>query len=203
MEMIGGRYLFYLFSWIGWIMTTFLMNKSKYRLRLSFVLLMLMIASQLYFRVSIYQVHAGSFILFLVGIILMIHQNMSKFLLVLYSEIVAMIYCVFHFLIILNPSLIIFPKEYMVGIILCISCFGLTTHLLKSITILLVGSFQGEILLHFFLQEYEVLHEIGSIEYLTSTLIGTFVFILFQIVSNLFSSIGKVNQNYWKGMNGL
>lgn len=203
MEMIGGRYLFYLFSWIGWIMTTFFMNKSKYRLRLSFVLLMLMISSQLYFRVSIYQVHAGSFILFLVGIILMIHQNMSKFLLVLYSEIVAMIYCVFHFLIILNPSLIIFPKEYMVGIILCISCFGLTTHLLKSITILLVGSFQGEILFHFFLQEYEVLHEIGSIEYLTSTLIGTFVFILFQIVSNLFSSIGKVNQNYWKGMNGL
>lgn len=203
MEMIGGRYLFYLFSWIGWIMTTFLMNKSKYRLQLSFILLMLMISSQLYFRVSIYQVHTGSFILFLVGIILMIHQNMSKFLLVLYSEIVAMIYCVFHFLIILNPSLIIFPKEYMVGIILCISCFGLTTHLLKSITILLVGSFQGEILLHFFLQEYEVLHEIGSIEYLTSTLIGTFVFILFQIVSNLFSSIGKVNQNYWKGMNGL
>lgn len=195
--------MFFYFSWICWIMVTFLSNKSKKRLGLSIFLLLLINFSQIYVQVQIFQLNIGGLFVCVVGLIILTLEKGPKIFIVFYSGIISMIYCILHFLVIQNPTIFIFPEVYLLTLIIFFSCMILTMNLNKIVTILFIGTYQGEFMLRFFLQEYEVIHEVGSSGYLEIISLSLFIILVFENIINVFSKLFKKNQKYGKGMSIL
>lgn len=195
--------MFYCFSWAGWIITTFLSKKNKKRLNNSLFLLLLICLSQLYIQISIFQFYIGGILVALYGILVLLKVKSSKILIIFYSIIIAMIYCIFHFLSIHDPTILFIPQEYMLLILLCTCCYFFTRGFYQILTIFIVGTFQGDLFLRYFLRSYETVHQIGTIDYLGMVAMGYIVFLSFYLISVGFSKIFDKNQYYEKGWKEL
>lgn len=195
--------MFYCVAWFGWIVTTFFMKKKRKRMYMSIFLLLVIVWAQKYIIVSGFYISLGGICLFLYGVLLIVMEKYSTTLFVLYGGIIGMIYCIFHFFIMYNPILIKIPQDIILLVILCISSCILMTSIKKSIAIFIVGSFQGDVLTRFFLREYEVIHVVGSIEYLTIVIAGIGIFSLLEELAMVVTYLTVEKYSREKGMSSV
>lgn len=200
MEMIGGEDMFYLISWIGWIIVTFFDRKNKNRLYFTIFIFFLIICSQIYLKISFFEVNLSGLFILSFGIISIVFTEQSKLKLIFYSGIIGMMYAIAHFLTIQYPTLI--NSFYEISIIITMLIFGIifTTGYLNMIAIYIVGIFQGDLFIRYFLREYELVHIIGDMEYLRIISIGFAMIYFFRRLVKLFNQKVQENNKFEKGL---
>lgn len=195
--------MFYCIAWFGWMITTFFMKKKRKRMYMSIFLLLVIIGAQKYISIFGFYISLGGICIFLYGILLIVLEKYSSILLVVYGGIMGMIYCIFHFFIMYNPILIEIPQDVILLVLLLISSFILMTSMKRSVAIFIVGSFQGDLLTRFFLREYEVIHIVGSVEYLTIVIAGIGIFSLLEGLVVLVKYFTVEKYSHGKGMSSV
>ena len=178
--------MFYWILWVFWIYVTFFMNKQNlYRSKLGSVILVLIILSNVHFKVISFEFYAsGLFILLLSYIILGKKKLGSLLYAFICSFIVTIAYVTFNLFVIYDPVWVIFQKEWMMGI--CFSCLAifLQTSLKDRLLIIVSGTMQGEILYAFYLSKFEFSYPIGTIAYLDVFSLITILLVSWSILEN-------------------
>lgn len=192
--------MFYLISWIGWIIVTFFDRKNKNRLYFTIFIFFLIICSQIYLKISFFEVNLSGLFILSFGIISIVFTEQSKLKLIFYSGIIGMMYAIAHFLTIQYPTLI--NSFYEISIIITMLIFGIifTTGYLNMIAIYIVGIFQGDLFIRYFLREYELVHIIGDMEYLRIISIGFAMIYFFRRLVKLFNQKVQENNKFEKGL---
>jgi len=178
--------MFYWILWVFWIYVTFFMNKQNlYRSKLGSVILVLIILSNVHFKVISFEFYAsGLFILLLSYIILGKKKLGSLLYAFICSFIVTIAYVTFNLFVIYDPVWVIFQKEWMMGI--CFSCLAifLQTSLKDRLLIIVSGTMQGEILYAIYLSKFEFSYPIGTIAYLDVFSLITILLVSWSILEN-------------------
>jgi hypothetical protein len=178
--------MFYWILWVFWIYVTFFMNKQNlYRSKLGSVILVLIILSNVHFKVMSFEFYAsGLFILLLSYIILGKKKLGSLLYAFICSFIVTIAYVTFNLFVIYDPVWVIFQKEWMMGI--CFSCLAifLQTSLKDRLLIIVSGTMQGEILYAIYLSKFEFSYPIGTIAYLDVFSLITILLVSWSILEN-------------------
>lgn len=195
--------MFYFISWVGWIFTTFFMNKNKNRLKLSLILFVLIILSKTTVEINFIQYNFVGIFLFLIGLFLITKEKSWKILLILYSGIIGMIYCIFNFFVIHYPVVIMVPQQYILVAILCICCYMFEDNFKRVVSIFLFGTFQGDLMLRHFLYEFEGVHQVGDMAYLEIIILGLVIFFMFHFIGKFISNNLVKKQYYEKGTREL
>jgi hypothetical protein len=178
--------MFYWILWVFWIYVTFFMNKqNRYRSKLGSVILVLIILSNVHFKIMSFEFYAsGLFILLLSYIILGKKKLGSLLYAFICSFIVTIAYVTFNLFVIYDPVWVIFQKEWMMGI--CFSCLAifLQTSLKDRLLIIVSGTMQGEILYAIYLSKFEFSYPIGTIAYLDVFSLITILLVSWSILEN-------------------
>jgi hypothetical protein len=178
--------MFYWILWVFWIYVTFFMNKQNlYRSKLGSVILVLIILSNVHFKIMSFEFYAsGLFILLLSYIILGKKKLGSLLYAFICSFIVTIAYVTFNLFVIYDPVWVIFQKEWMMGI--CFSCLAifLQTSLKDRLLIIVSGTMQGEILYAIYLSKFEFSYPIGTIAYLDVFSLITILLVSWSILEN-------------------
>ncbi|MEH7415172.1 hypothetical protein V7266_07795 [Neobacillus drentensis] len=163
-----GGLMFYWIFWSFWVYLTFLVDKKNpYRGKLSAIILIVLLLSNLQFHLRGFDIHASGLFL-LVICYTFISQEKQRAIIYYFicSLIVSIGYVTFHLFEIFDPVWIIFKKEWMMGI-----CFGYLSILLQKtlkgrLLITICGTMQGEFLYAYTLSKFPFPYEIGGFEYL-------------------------------------
>lgn len=165
--MMEGSF-FYWILWGVWIYLTFILSKqSQLRYKISAVILLTIILSDIRFQFGSFQITYSGLVLLLLSYFIISKQKLG---LLLYSFICSFIvtvaYVTFHLFEIFDPIWIIFQKEWMMGI-----CFGYLAILLQKglkdrLLMIVCGTMQGELLYSWFLTRFDFSYPIGSLAYL-------------------------------------
>lgn len=173
MKIIGGVWMegsmFYWICWFFWVYLTFMTDKKNpYRLKLSAIILIVILLSNLKFVIwENLEIHAcGIFLLIICYLFFSKEKKGAMFYFFICSLIVSIGYVAFHLFEIFDPIWIIFKKEWMMGI-----CFGYLAILLQKtlkgrLLIVICGTLQGEFLYAYTLSQFSFPYEISSYEYL-------------------------------------
>lgn len=170
--MIGGDAMegaiFYWFSWLGWIWATFFMSKdSRYRLRVSAGLLILIISSPYKTVIMGIDVHLPAFILMMFFILETFKLKHRLFFSVFLSSFILMLgYVSFLLFELFDPVWVIFDRKWMIafGGMIIGSVLQASRHRrLMSIT---AGLILGEVLFSIIMKELSFPYPVASPEFL-------------------------------------
>lgn len=154
---------FYWIAWITWIISTFFMKKTKLRLEISVIMLVLLILTAHSFTIHKLTVNYGLLFLLLYGYIAIFHQSPMK-LMYFYVKnlIITLLYACFYIFSVIDPVWIIFDAKWMLAIGLVYFVLILQTSLRDRIILLIMGVCHGEILYGLLLKQYHFHVTIGS-----------------------------------------
>lgn len=195
--------IFYYLAWLCWGYGTFIMEKGRRRLFLTATVLLLIIFSNTYVPLFQARIYVNGILLLVVGLYLITTDDSSKFISIVYSIILAMVYCIFHFIEIYDPLWIIIPRTYLLSILLCLSSIVLTFRGRRRLGIFFVGTFQGECMLSVTLYGYGFHNQIASLDYLAVISVSFIGFAMMQGVKKLLVFVEHGKQKQVKGMKGL
>lgn len=188
---------FYWFSWMLWIFVTFFMKKNKQRTILSYLILILIIFSNIDLMIGSYQVSL-SFLILLMGCLLM-YTKLSRQLYHLFIAFTIMIGYAAILLWINHTPLWLFIHELILIPFFCsLLVLMLTKSLLNRISTGIFGMLVGEIFYHLILSSYGFYQSIGDLiffDYLFVTLILLIIIHMIQIcVNKLYSLLHDYQQ---------
>ncbi|WP_445492180.1 YphA family membrane protein [Niallia sp. 03133] len=159
--------LFYWFTWIFWIITTFFMKKeNKNRLPYSICLLAAIIASP--YQASVWGYTVSWLLLFILGAMFIYMACLKKavlFYFFLCVFIFMIVYCTFQFLAVLDPIWVIIDQNWMAAIVLMILARLLYSAPSKQIATIIFGSITGDILYGVLLKQYNFYYVIGALKF--------------------------------------
>lgn len=167
---------FYFFSWFGWILVTFFMNKSTMRLVYAIVLLFTIIISQTVITFGEFRIWIGAFFLLFIGIIGISRLSMwKKLYYAVCSTIVGMVYATVHLIELYDPIWIVINHTWFLSILLAYISYVLVRLPVERIFVLCVGAVQGEILITAALEPYGFHEEFGSLLFLDAVACAVFL----------------------------
>jgi hypothetical protein len=160
--------MFYWIGWMYWIFLTFIIDKQKpYRFKLSIIVLVTVILSNIHFIVLGYELYIGGLFLLAVSYFLIGRERQGAIIyFFICSFIVTIAYVTFHLFEIFDPIWIVFKKEWMMGICFSILALLLQKNLKGRLLIIVSGTMQGEFLYAYILSRYHFPYIIGSPAYL-------------------------------------
>lgn len=160
--------MFYWICWSLWVFLTFFLDKQHpYRLKLSAIVLILLLLSNIHFMVGSFEIYASGLFLLVISHLFFSQEKRGAIIYIfICSLIVSIAYATFHLFEIFDPIWIVFKKEWMMGI-----CFGYLAILLQKnlkgrLIIMISGTMQGEFLYAYFLSKYQFPYSIGAYDYL-------------------------------------
>ncbi|WP_156289245.1 YphA family membrane protein [Oceanobacillus salinisoli] len=169
--------LFYWFSWIFWIIVTFLMKKGVLRTLLAYWILFTIIGSSFYFQLGYYTISLSIIILFLGAIVLLSKQPRTLYH--LFSAFTISIgYTAMLFWEKLSPIWIIIPRILLISILIGCLTSILSKAYLGRISVCLFGMIAGEMIYSVILSSYGLQEEIGEMLFL-DTLFCTLLLLTF------------------------
>ncbi|KOP83259.1 hypothetical protein ACFFHH_08385 [Cytobacillus solani] len=180
---------FYWVSWFFWIIATFFMNKNgRSRLMLSLFLLLLII-------VSPYTVVLFNFELSIAGLLLCCPLYSfaarldwkKRMYLLICSFIIMLAYVCFHLFALFDPVWLIFPRNWMLAVILMLLSFVLNGKKIHRMYIVVLGAIQGEFLYALILSKYSFPYVIGSLTFLDVLSLSTILIVLWSGMESLAS----------------
>jgi hypothetical protein len=168
MGMLGGSGLegiiFIGVAWFLWIIATFFMKRnSKERLKISFVLLMLIILSPFQLSFFDFQLNTAAVFLYLYLLVEVIQlKNKIGWYLFITSFIIMLAYVSFLMMELYDPVWVIFDRKWMIGIILVYLCLLLEDNKKLRYYSLLLGTLQGEWIFSFILKRFTFDYPVGD-----------------------------------------
>ena len=182
MEMLGGSDLegivFLGVAWFIWIMATFFLSRtSKERLKIAFIVLMMIILSPYEFTFLDFQINIAAFSLYIYLFVEVVqHKKKSGLYLFLSSFIIMLAYVSFLMMELYDPVWVVFDRKWMVGFILVYICLLLEGSKKLRFYPILLGTLQGELIFSIILNRFSFAYPIGSLSFFDT--IGTALFLL-------------------------
>lgn len=160
--------LFYWAFWSFWIVLTFIVKKhNPYRFKLSAAILIVLILANLHFSILGIDIYlSGLFLLALTYFCLYRMKRIAIIYFFICSFILTIAYVTFHLYEIFDPVMLIFNKNWMMGICLGYLAILLQKTLRERVLLIISGTMQGEILYTYILSKYNFPYTIGSLVYL-------------------------------------
>ncbi|MCT8138877.1 hypothetical protein H1D32_14840 [Anaerobacillus sp. CMMVII] len=159
-----GVYFYWIF-WIGWIYTTFMLDKTKKRIRITIALLLLIIFSNKYINVGAMEVNSGILFCLGYGYYLISHIKKKS---ILYSLSISLIlttsYVTFRLFQLYDPVWVMFHPTLKLSLILGLMTIFLIREQLIRIGLLFIAIAQGEIFYTVFLNSIVPQPVIGQLE---------------------------------------
>jgi hypothetical protein len=187
--------IFYWTCWAFWIYLTFLLEKQNpYRMKLAAIVLIILILSNIQFKVSVFEIQASG--LFILGISYLFISQEKRTAIIYYficAVIISIAYVTFHLFEIFDPIWIIFKKEWMMGIVLWYLAILLQKTLKGRLLILFAGAMQGEILYALILNKFQFPYLIGAYASLDVCSLTALLLVGWSALEN----VGTVMQNYF------
>ncbi|MCL6571342.1 MAG: hypothetical protein K6T88_06590 [Bacillus sp. (in: Bacteria)] len=160
--------IFYWICWLFWIYFTFILDKQNpYRLKLSAIVLIVLLLSNIYFMVGGYKIHTSALFLLVISYLFFAKEKRRAIIFIfICSFIISIAYVTFHLFVIFDPAWIIIKKEWMMGL-----CFGFLSILLQKplkgrLIVFVSGAIQGEILFAYILSGFQITYPIGAFAFL-------------------------------------
>jgi hypothetical protein len=156
---------FYWFAWIGWIYITFLMDKTRFRLLTSFVLLFSIILSNK--EIPLFSLTVNGAILFYLfaSYIIVAQKKWSKILYYLcISLILTSSYVAFRLFQLFDPVWVMFHPTFKLSLILLFLTLILIKEQKLRIALVVITVTQGEIVYTLFLNSLVAQFGIGRLE---------------------------------------
>lgn len=185
--------LFYWFSWIGWVVTTFMMRKNRTRLIISAYLLVLIIFSNRSINIVFFghSVINLSYLAVLVGVILALSQlkKVRKILIFFYSIMIAGLYAAFRIFELIDPVWIFFNRAFMLSSLLFIITLLLVDSYKMRLLVVSAGALQGEWLFYMVTKRYGFSEGIGTyhfLDVLTMSIVFISAWTFFENISYYF-----------------
>jgi hypothetical protein len=160
--------IFYWISWMVWIMATFFMDRNnKYRFLLSAWILFFIMLSP--WTLKIFNVETGIGGLFLLVSLYIFAgrlKKLSKLYFLFCAFILMMAYVTFHLFELFDPVWVIFPRNWMLSVLLVYLAVLLQKNRMLRLPLILLGSIQGEVLYALILNQFSFPYTIGSLAFL-------------------------------------
>ncbi|WP_102345759.1 YphA family membrane protein [Bacillus sp. Marseille-P3661] len=179
--------VFYWFSWIAWVFSTFFMKKGKKRLILSAAILLFIIGSNHIVRISSISINL-TFLLLILFTLSVVSINVRGWTLIYFlisSLIITMGYVGFHLFELFDPVWLLFDRNLM----LSVAMVYLTLMLLKDsshrMMVMIIGVCNGELLYTYILSRFSFPHEIGSFQFLDVMAIMTLLVMFWSILEKV------------------
>ncbi len=188
MEMIGGKNMegsyFYFVAWMGWIVTTFFLRKDEIRWKVSAVILMFIICSQITVSIASFTISVNALILGVISFLgVALYSIWKKVYALLSALIIAMLYTSFHLLEVYDPIWIVIDRTFMLSGTLVYASILLHRDRLLRLCSLYAGALQGEILVTFIFRRLHFPYEFGSLTFFDIIAVSTLlVMLMFYIV---------------------
>lgn len=188
MEMIGGRNMegsyFYFVAWMGWIVTTFFLGKDEIRWKVSAVILIFIICSQITVSIASVTVSVNALIVGVISFLgIALYSIWKKIYALLSALIIAMLYTSFHLLEVYDPIWIVINRTWMLSGALVYASILLHRDRLLRLCSLYAGALQGEILVTFIFGRLHFPYEFGSLTFLDIIAVSTLLItVMFYIV---------------------
>lgn len=187
--------MFYWTHWVFWIYITFFMNKQNpYRTKLAMGILILIILSNVHFKIMSFEFYASGLFILLISYIILSKKKLGSLLYAfICSFIVTISYVTFNLFVIYDPIWVIFQKEWMMGI--CFSCLAIVLQksLKDRLLIIVSGTMQGEILYGYYLSKFEFFYPMGSISFLDISSLTVLLLVCWSFLENA----GTIFQNHF------
>lgn len=156
--------LFYWFSWLGWVWSTFFMSKqNKYRLNIAMGLLILIITSPYKIEILGMEVYIPAFVLMIFLLTETAKLKNRKFINVFVTTFIIMLgYVSFLLFELFDPVWVIFDRKWMIALggILMTSILQTERHL--QVLALGFGLLQGEVLFSFIMKKLTFPYQVAS-----------------------------------------
>lgn len=185
--------LFFLFSWIIWIISTFFMNKhNKVRTKLSAFLLLFIIVMPYGLHWGNQRISVGLFITLFFSFYYISKLNWKSRIYVSACSFFSMMaYVVFELMAILDPIWLLLPKEWLKAIVMVVLVLFLHKDIYSQILTLLTGNIIGEVTFGLITRYFSMNAEIGSFLFLDSLLTSMMVIITISYMKDLLSKLEK------------
>lgn len=185
-------FLFFWISWAFWILATFFMKRSgNERLILSIWLLLFIIISENSLSVFGLHISYASIFLFTTCFFYLAKVNRKVTLYIfLCTFIIMLAYASFHIFELFDPVWLIFPRYWMLSVILVVLSIVLQKKKFLRFFIMLLGSIQGDFLYAIILTKYSFPYLIGSFVYLDVVAISACLLAIwngFELIADLFA----------------
>jgi hypothetical protein len=159
---------FYWVSWFFWIVATFFMKKNnQIRLKISLYLLLLIIVSP--YTVTLFNFDLSIISFFLYSPLLYITARLERLktiYIIICSFIIMLAYVCFHLFELFDPVWLIFPRNWMLAVMLLLISLTLHGNKRHRLYIIILGSIQGEFLYAFVLSKYSFPYVVASLAFL-------------------------------------
>ncbi|RKQ37675.1 hypothetical protein D8M06_02400 [Oceanobacillus halophilus] len=189
---MGAGIFFYWFSWIFWIIITFLMNKSKFRTVLAYWILLSIIVSPFTLMIGGYSVAMTVFLLLFGTILLLVRQQQIIFN--LFKSFTIMVgYTSLLFWEKISPIWIIAPRIILFSIIIGSIVTLISRDFYSRIGICLLGMLVGEVIYSFILASYGLHEHIGEMIFLDTLSWALLLLTILDILHKGKRKISKYN----------
>jgi hypothetical protein len=197
MEMIGGDAmegaLFYWFSWLGWVWSTFFLAKqNKYRFSIAFVLLMLIISSPYRIEILGIEIYIPAIVLITFSLIETAKlRNRIVFSIFVSSFIIMLGYVSFLLFELFDPVWVIFDRKWLISISVILLATALQSERHLQILSIGMGMLQGEFLFSFIMKRLAFPYPVASPAFLDIVSLATMilgVWVSFHYFANLIGS---------------
>lgn len=168
MGMIGGDAmegaLFYWFSWLGWVWSTFLMSKqNEYRLNIAIGLLLLIITSPYKLEILGIEVYLTAIVLMIFLLIATAKLRNRTFFIVFVTSFIIMIgYVSFLLFELFDPVWVIFDRKWMIAFGGILMASVLQSERRLQVLTLGFGLLQGDILFSFIMKRLTFPYQVAS-----------------------------------------
>lgn len=207
MEMIGGENMdgsyFYFLSWMGWIVTTFFLKKDEMRWKMSAVILMFIICSQITVSIASFAVSINALILGIISFLgIALYSIWKKIYALLSALIIAMLYTSFHLLEVYDPIWIVIERTWMLSGTLVYASILLHRDRLLRLCSLYAGALQGEILVTFIFRRLHFPYEFGSLTFFDIIAVSTLLVMMMSYIVKVSAYRGQFRKKHVKERQG-
>ncbi|MGM0899916.1 MAG: YphA family membrane protein [Bacillota bacterium] len=181
MEMIGGDAmegaLFYWFTWLGWVWTTFFMEKqNKYRFNIAFLLLILIIASPYKMLIQGVEVYIPAIVLMTFFLIETAKLRNRIFFSVFVTSFIIMLgYVSFLLFELFDPVWVIFDRKWLISISVLLLATALQSEKYLQILSVGIGMLLGEFLFSFTMKSLAFPYPVASPAFLDIVSLATII----------------------------
>ncbi|MFC4324159.1 YphA family membrane protein [Litchfieldia salsa] len=191
---------FYWITWLGWIYTTFFMDKGKKRLILSFLILLILSLSSIDLLINTYHLNLVHLIILILPFALIVKKTIAqKVYLLICSLTITIAYVTFQLFELFDPIWLFLDRKWMLAIVLVYLTLMLTKERVSRIACLLIGSCQGELLYGFIINKFRFNYEIGSYSFLDVLSLSFIIVFVWLKLEVLIQYIDEMVQKNAKG----
>ncbi|MFE1244101.1 hypothetical protein ACFW35_08230 [Fictibacillus sp. NPDC058756] len=185
--------LFYWFMWIGWVVTTFLIERNPFRNAVIFILLPGIIMSGYDIPFSLGSVNAAFAYFLIIGLVHVIRSTGELLYYLAVSFIIAVSYVTIQIFALYDPAKLFIDKKYLLIIFLSAVLFLISKRNIDLFYIPLIGIFIGDTLYQLLIFRLTGYLEIGSMFVLDLLASSTMILFCMVILVDMFKKLRRVS----------